>query len=441
MKKLCILEHCCNLHQSDFLKIQKNLEDFYVHTAIPYEADVIFAYFCAVSATQFMELADELLYISKVKKPGALFIVAGCAVNALGQDFFLSFDYVDYAFKRESFAEDLVRLLINREIEEKYLITDDTVQFTINIVDGCVRKGGWCNFCKQHYLQIPVKSVPIDNIVQKAREMSEKYGISVISLGGLNTCNYGIDLDDHTPKLHLLIKALSKLPKIKLINITGITIGDMYEELEIELASNPKIHRFELGIQHGCDEMLNIMNVHSTTEQIRYYLKRFAGKAFHSIVVIGHPGETMESVEKVIALIEEYNLWHMQVSPFINTPNTPSFLMEQLPEAEYNKHITLVKTAVKKLETAFMHQAIQTMIPAYFKECSYDAKFDTAIVYLSPTEFSGTLKCSIHNASTSELFHLMEKMHTGDKVLAHVTSISKRTNHGPIIKFDKLEVI
>ena len=113
-----------------------------------------------------------------------------------------------------------------------------------------------------YYLKIPVKSVPFDEVIEIAKNVTESSKVSIIVLTGLNTCNYGIDIGDKKQKLHLLLQELSKIESVKFIEVHSLTIGDMYEELTAELANNPKVLLIGFSVQSGSNKMHKIMNTH-----------------------------------------------------------------------------------------------------------------------------------------------------------------------------------
>lgn len=442
MKKICFLDtYACGDHDAEFQQLMKNLDDTYTHTIFPGDADVIVAYFCAVTSSTISKTALELVHISKAKKPDAIFIVAGCIVNALGKDYFLSLDYVDYAIYRDNFVQDVLDILVQRKAEKEYFLGKNNVRFSINIVGGCVRKGGYCSFCKQNYLCVPVKSLPIDEVLEIANEVTKSPSIRVIRLTGLNTCNYGIDIGDKKQKLHVLIQELSKLEKVKLIEVHALTIGDMYEELADEIASNPKVRFISFGTQSGSNEMLKIMNTHYTVEQIQYYLDKFSHKAVYTIVVPGHPGETEETMQTTIDFIKRNKLWHIHISPFMNTFGTPSYSMEQLPKEKYNAYVNMVVATVNELRKDFLEYFTNNMVEAYFRGYSYNERKNTAHISAYPQNFHGTLDCYIENPSDSEVCELAKKLQTGDKIKVHITGFDEVHSSEPSLLFDKLEVI
>lgn len=106
MKKICFLNNGCPAHLEIFRKIYKSLENSYSLTNIPSKADVIIQYFCAIIQNEAVAtLFEELKYLSLIKKEDATLIVCGCAVDAIGMDFFYGLDFVDYAIGSKIFFQ------------------------------------------------------------------------------------------------------------------------------------------------------------------------------------------------------------------------------------------------------------------------------------------------------------------------------------------------
>ncbi len=84
MKKICSLNNGCVSHTETFRQIFKSVEQAYTLTNLPHKADIIIDYFCAVTQYDCVKtIPAELLYLSKLKKEGAILIICGCAVDVV----------------------------------------------------------------------------------------------------------------------------------------------------------------------------------------------------------------------------------------------------------------------------------------------------------------------------------------------------------------------
>lgn len=441
MKKICFLNNGCGSHTETFRQIFKSIEQAYSLTSLPHKADVIIEYFCAVTQHDCMKtLPTELLYLSKLKKEGATLIICGCAVDAIGKDFFLSLGFVDYAIGSQNFLQEILDIL-NFKCSDHYYIEDDDFRFLIDICNGCVKKNGWCSFCKQHYLRKPVKSMPFDEVCRLATEITSTTSVFVICLGALNICNYGIDFGDRKPKLHLLIQALSKISTVKFIELYSLTASCMYEELIEEIATNDKIILVELAIQSGSDAVLNAMNTGATVSELQMLLDRFSHKPMRSIFVTSHPYETMEDVQKTVDFIEKNNLWYPIVTSCKNSEGTPVHQMEQLSKEEYHEHYKLIAQTVLRLQDKFLNDLIGTFVYGYLFSLTRYEEDDMADIRLQARDFHGQVIVRIKNYSSSHYKAILNSVEEGNLARARITSIRSDDAENIVLLAEDLEVL
>lgn len=441
MKKICFLNNGCGSHTETFRQIFKSVEQAYTLTNLPHKADIIIDYFCAVTQYDCVKtIPAELLYLSKLKKEGAILIICGCAVDVVGKDFFLSLDFVDYAIGSQNFLQEILDIL-NFKCSGHYYIEDADFRLSIDICIGCAKKNGWCSFCKQHYLRKPVKSMPIDEVCKLAAEITSTTSVFVISLSSLNICNYGIDFGDRKPKLHLLIQALTKIPTVKFIELYSLTASCMYEELIEEIATNDKVILVELAMQSGSDAVLNAMNTGATVNELQVLLDRFSHKPMRSIFVTSHPYETMEDVQKTIDFIEKNNLWYPIVTSCKSSEGTPCYAMEQLDEEAYNNHYNLIGEAVMKLRDNFLNSLIGTFVYGYLFMLTRYEEYDMADIRLQARDFRGQIIVRIKNYSSSPYNSILDSVEEGNLAKARVTSIRSNNSSSIALLAEDLEVL
>lgn len=407
------------------------MEGSYVLTNFPHKADVIVQVLCAFCEKRAARRAfTELLYLSKMKKKGAVLIVCGCFVNVVGKEFFSDLEFVDYAIKEShNMSSEILEVLKLQYTDEYYIDKYDTA-FGIEIVNGCQKKHGWCTFCKQNYLKYPVKSRPLDEVLKIAQQVTSNSNVQTILLAGLNICNYGIDFGDRKPKLHKLIEGLSGIPTVKRIWLNNLTFESMYEELNCEIEKNPKISCIELPMQSGSDSMLKIMNTGSTVAEIQSLLDRFSksGKRMKSTVVVSHPGETREFLQETIDFIVKNNLWYVIISPYQNSEGTPSFLMEQLDEEEYDYHYKQLSDAVMELKQKFLNDLVGTKLEGTLADGDFDEKNDVVYVYVDASDFVGRIIVKIPNFSSSSYKPLFDKVEIGERVRTKIVKVADYEN-------------
>ena len=347
MKKMYIINSGCGGHDSLFRQIIKSAEGKYERAKYPDEADVIIHYACGFTEEQMADIFLHVVFYEQVKKEGAKLIFCGCSLTGYNKEIFKEFKVIDHVIFGMDILPKIAELMEIEPTEKQYYEVGET-RLKIKIADGCAyeEKGGACTFCKQNYLKIPMRS---KYSIEQICELVRFYNMPIVLLESMNSTNYGLDFEDKKTKLHTLIKEVSKIETVKWIEIDGIASSGLYEELINEIQRNNKVWRIQFFVQSGSDHMLKIMNIGSTIENNERALERFKGKTISGGVVIGHPGETLEDVQKTIRFIEKHNLWYIHVMRYKDSNMIPSGRMKKLSEKEYQRNCRMVEAAIDNL--------------------------------------------------------------------------------------------
>lgn len=410
--KICFMKgaQACDRYRSDCRQILANVPGL-KSTRLIFEADVILQFFCIENDSCIQEAARQIRYIGKFKKKGAKVIVAGCAANIIGDDF-LKFKEVDYVISNKPVAKTLLKEIFGiEECKNQYSLNDDLPnEFNFEIGEGCFKKCGSCSFCFNCLAKIPVRSKPIETILEAVQDVTSK-GAYHITLMSLNTTIYGIDFTEHRQVFHELIQRVSENPNVSLIDIYSLTVHNMYPELLNELMSNSKIKMIEIGIQTGSDKVHKIMNTGATTEMVINIFEslKFKSQQLKPLFIIGHPGETEEDFELTLDLIQKYNLCCATITPYICVQGTPASRMEQVADEvkfkRYKRAEALVKqlnyeyknSLVGKVQTGYVSSVVHTENNHYIYIRHSDSIL-TFIATLTHAEFDrfSSNKCSCH---------------------------------------------
>ncbi len=366
--KICFMKgvSACDRYRSDCRQILANMPSLEV-TQFPNEADILLQFFCIEDDASLLEAAYQLQYLKKLRKPTSKLIVAGCAANVLAETF-KKFEGVDYVISRAPVARTVLKILGQDICENKYLLDDeDSGYFGIEISEGCQKSCGPCNFCFNSLARIPLRSKPMEYILE-AVENAVDGGAKDIWIMGLNTTIYGIDFPDHKPQLHTLIRKISEIKGISRISVISLVYHNMYEELLDELASNPLVSFIEIGTQTGSNRMHSIMNTGTTVENIEMVLKRLSHKVVQCLLIVGHPEETQEDFVETLKLIYKYNLWNARITPYIFVDGTPASQMKQVPKEVTTarvKAILHIQDHLKKAYLKTIHRGQKTYCYPY----------------------------------------------------------------------------
>ena len=279
--------------------------------------------------------------------------------------------------------------------------------------------------------RIPVRSKPIAEIVDAVKNVALQ-DAKDIWIMGLNTANYGIDLPEHKPQLHKVIREISAIEGISRINIISLVFPNMYDELLEELSSNPKVSYIEFGAQTGSNKMHFIMNTGTTVEDIEKVLVRLPHKKVQCLFIVGHPGETDEDFEETLNLIRKYKLWNARITPYILVEGTPASKMDQIPKEIIRKRVQQVKNLKSILKEDYLktlHCGQRTYGYPYKCIEEYDGALQ---LYLEHGESHLTLISEpIYDESEKNKVDNLSKY---SKVNGTITGFSK--NGTPIIKME-----
>ena len=336
----------CSIESIDFLRLL-NLTNG-TKTNNVYEADIVIAHFCAISTEAIKNIPHIMGIFDEVKRrnPNVKFYVGGCAEGVID---FKKKRNVDGTFRRRHMVEDLA-MYLNYKYEDG---KEAPIHFHggIKIQSGCARK---CSFCKQAYLDMTPKSIPIDKILLNVKKAVED-GFGEIALLAENSTEYGMDLKPRV-KLIDLLKKLCSVEGLKYISLTALCIDELSLDPELVdyICKNPMIRKVQVESQSYIDAVRKEMNLKSSAEEALRIVKEFKshGKFIVSNVMVGHPGENSTDFQKQLKLIEEEELTFVDPNKYDNTPMVHSSTLRQVPEDVANRRLlNLVKTIIRVRET------------------------------------------------------------------------------------------
>lgn len=413
MKKLCIINSGCGGHYDFFRQILKSAENEYEFTMYPDEADVIIHYACGFTEQQMREIFDHIVFYEKVKKNDAILIFCGCGLSGYKKEFLDEIKIIDYFIVGMDMLPRIAEIMGIKPTDDQYYEADESF-FRIQIANGCYKPGHPCNFCKQNYLKIPMRS---RYSIKRICELIKSHNKPIVILGAMNSTNYGLDFGDHKPKLHTLIREVSKIDTVKFIQVDGVASSGIYEDLISEIESNDKVCQVQFFVQSGSDHMLKLMNIGSSIAANAKVLERFKEKTISGGVIVGHPGETIEDVYETINFIKDHNLWYTNVMRYRDSIMTPSGKMEKLPDEVYEKHCSMVEQAVDELAFQNMINIEKQGITGYVAEIyTEDDKLKAQVI---PLQFEGCCYVEIGTISVK----------LGDKVFVHNPHILDVDSH------------
>ncbi len=195
------------------------------------------------------------------------------------------------------------------------------------IEDGCEN---FCSYCIVPYARGKIKTKPVQDVLNEARELVET-GAREIILTGINLGEYG---EKH------LISIIDKLSEIKnLLRIRLSSIEPMYvtNALLKTISSNPKAcHQLHIPLQSGDDQILKAMNrkykVKNFSDLIEKIYKIIPNCGVSTDVITGFPGETDQNFKNTYNFCKEFSFSRIHIFPYSRREGTKAAKMQdQLP--------------------------------------------------------------------------------------------------------------
>ena len=218
------------------------------------------------------------------------------------------------------------------------------------ISNGC---NNYCTYCIVPFSRGKERSRPFDEIIQEAKDISQK-GFSEITLLGQNVNSYGADflmekykegenyiLDGEAVK-PIIVSHLGRhriptlfphlLRKIAEMNFERVSFmssnpWDFSDELIDVIAQHENIDRIlHLPVQSGSNRILKAMNRWYTREEYRALVKkirsRVSGVSFTTDIIVGFPSETQEEFLETIDFAREIHFEKGYIAYYSSRPGT-----------------------------------------------------------------------------------------------------------------------
>lgn len=328
-KKIGIVSLGCDKNRVDTENMLYYLKDGAFEITNDYaDADVIIVNTCAFIESARAEAIDTILEMAEYKKSGKCkrLIVTGCLPEKYRDQLVEGLPEAD-AFLGVREYEKIAKAVgisdCDSEITDKRIITTPQHYAYLRVADGC---DNHCTFCTIPSIRGKYKSVPIENLLEQAKDL-EKLGVKEIILVAQDVTSYGKDIYG-TPTLVTLLKKLSEF-SFEWIRLMYCYPELVTDELIEEICTNPKIVKYiDIPLQHVDDGILKLMNRRSRKEQIISIINKLRAKcsdiAIRTTFMVGFPSETQAQFENLCEFAKEYKLDHVGVFAYSMEEDTAS---------------------------------------------------------------------------------------------------------------------
>ena len=327
------------------------LQKGYEFTDDETEADIAVVNTCCFIGDAKEESINTLLEMAELKTSGQikLLVAAGCLAQRYKEEIQTEIPEVDVIIGTtaiDSIVEAIDEALKGTghnhyaDLNAKPLTGVKRVMTTgghfayLKIAEGCNKH---CTYCIIPKVRGDFRSVPMEKLVEEAKELADK-GVKELILVAQETTLYGMDLygEKSLPKL---LRKLAEIPGIFWIRILYCYPEEITDELIQTIKEEPKVcHYLDIPIQHASDYVLKRMGRRTNQEQLRTMIARLREEipdiCLRTTLITGFPGETQEDHEELIDFVDDCEFDRLGVFTYSQEEDTPAALMPDQIEEE-----------------------------------------------------------------------------------------------------------
>ena len=314
------------------------------------EADIIVLNTCCFIHDAKEESIQNILEMAELKKEGKVkaLIVTGCLAERYKDEILEEIPEVDEVLGTTAYDKILdavdAALEGDQEVilsdidalplpETKRLVTTGGHFAYLKIAEGCDKH---CTYCIIPKVRGNYRSVPMERLVNEARDLAEQ-GVKELILVAQETTLYGKDLYGEK-SLHKLVRALCNINGIRWIRILYCYPEEITDELIQVMKEEPKVcHYLDLPIQHANDTILKRMGRRTTKQELVDIVEKLRSEipdiCLRTTLITGFPGETAEQHEELMQFVDEMEFDRLGVFTYSPEEDTPAAGMpEQIDE-------------------------------------------------------------------------------------------------------------
>jgi len=194
----------------------------------------------------------------------------------------------------------------------------------VKVQDGCVN---FCSYCIIPYTRGPVRSAPLDLILEQSRQLAAR-GYREIVLTGIEIASWGVDLPGKPPMEDMVAAVCEAVPELR-VRLGSLEPRVVTEHFCLRMKQYPNLcPQFHLSMQSGCDSVLARMKRKYDTarylESVTLLKTHFPGCAVTTDMIVAFPGETEEEFGESLTFIRKCGFADMHIFPYSRRPGTPA---------------------------------------------------------------------------------------------------------------------
>jgi len=358
-----------NLVDSEVLMGQLKANKFEVeHEGKDDDHQIVIINTCGFVENAKQESIDTILRYVEAKKEGAVekVYVTGCLSERYKKDLEKEIPEVDAYFG----TRDLPKILKTLKADYKHELVGERLLTTpqhyayFKISEGCDRP---CSFCAIPLMRGGHVSVPIEELVNRAKQLAAK-GTRELLLIAQDLTYYGLDIYKKR-ELAKLVDALTEVNGIDWIRLHyAFPSGFPMEVLEV-MKAKPNVCKYlDMPLQHISDNMLSSMRrgitKQKTIDLVNKIRDKVPGIALRTTLIAGYPGETEHDHEEMLKWVEESRFERLGIFTYSHEENTHAFnLKDDVSEKTKKKRAD----AVMAIQQDISFQLNQKKIGQEFK--------------------------------------------------------------------------
>ena len=393
MPKLFINTMGCQMNVYDSTRMADALKVLgYELTDNQEDADMLIINTCHIREKATDKVFSEVGRFGQIKekrqKEGkdTLIALAGCVVQALGDEVLRRYPIVDIAVGPQSYHElpELVTRWLRHKGQRLVAQFSSDAKFDhlpkaqakgptafLAIQEGCDH---FCSYCVVPYTRGCEYSRPLEDVRAEAQQLVDTGAVEITLLGQNVDCWHGKDKEGKTSSLAQLFYELSKIEGLQRLRYTTSYPTDITKEMVEAHKSLPKLMPYiHLPIQSGSDSILKAMNRHYTVEDYMCVVQKLKearpDMAISSDFIVGFPGETEKDFEDTLAIVDRVAYAQSFSFKYSARPGTPaSLLRDQIPETVKTERLAILQEKLLQHQKAYNLSYIGKTLPVLLAE-------------------------------------------------------------------------
>ena len=239
----------------------------------------------------------------------------------------------------------------------------------LKVQDGCVN---FCTYCIIPYARGPVRSLPLDQAVEQAKQIV-RLGYRELVVTGIEISSWGADFRDGSSLKDLLAALCQAAPELR-IRLGSLEPRTVDEAFCRALSGYGNLcPQFHLSLQSGSDSVLRRMNrkydCKRYLQSVQLLRDYFPGCGVTTDLIVGFPGETEEEFCQSLAFLKTCGFAGVHVFPYSRRTGTPAAdLPGQLTQAQKARRSERAIQVVHKLQSAHRESLVGTRQQVLFEE-------------------------------------------------------------------------